>query len=190
MAIEYGQPDATVVSTPPAVMNDAKIPRQPGDFSHLVHHLNSVSRGRKPSPLKDILHFMTVPDMVSLAGGELFYSFTSIMHSKTRSSHYHIGQVSPTPTSSHSAPSRSKRTRAILESSQVHQHHKPFHSPCATHPPPKTSPRFSSIVCAFHLLLIKYLLIVTLVFRLSLGQLLPHLPPSLLHNLLLSTRLF
>ncbi|KAJ5272455.1 PLP-dependent transferase [Penicillium angulare] len=35
----------------------------------LSHHLNTRSKGRHRSPLKDILRFMTVNDMVSLAGG-------------------------------------------------------------------------------------------------------------------------
>ncbi|GLA86098.1 hypothetical protein AtubIFM56815_010348 [Aspergillus tubingensis] len=36
------------------------------DFSH---HINLRSRARHPSPLKDIIRFMAVEDMVSLAGG-------------------------------------------------------------------------------------------------------------------------
>ncbi|OJJ76707.1 hypothetical protein ASPBRDRAFT_118009 [Aspergillus brasiliensis CBS 101740] len=35
----------------------------------LGHHINSRSRARHPSPLKDIIRFMAVDDMVSLAGG-------------------------------------------------------------------------------------------------------------------------
>ncbi|GKZ85804.1 hypothetical protein AnigIFM56816_011775 [Aspergillus niger] len=35
----------------------------------LGHHINSKSRARHPSPLKDIIQFMAVDDMVSLAGG-------------------------------------------------------------------------------------------------------------------------
>lgn len=38
------------------------------DFSH---HINLRSRARHPSPLKDIIRFMAVEDMVSLAGGML-----------------------------------------------------------------------------------------------------------------------
>lgn len=74
MAIQFEQCGAPVVSTPP--LTTAKPFRQMGDFSHLAHHLNSVSRGRVPSPLKDILHYMTVDGMISLAGGSssLFHS--------------------------------------------------------------------------------------------------------------------
>lgn len=35
----------------------------------LSHHLNQVSTGRFPSPLKDIMGLMGVPGMISLAGG-------------------------------------------------------------------------------------------------------------------------
>lgn len=67
MAIEFEQSSTPVVSTPPLTVT--KPIRQTGDFSHLAHHLNSVSRGRVPSPLKDILHYMSIDGMISLAGG-------------------------------------------------------------------------------------------------------------------------
>lgn len=38
-------------------------------FAHLEHHINSLSRQRAPSPLKDILKFMRIDGMISLAGG-------------------------------------------------------------------------------------------------------------------------
>ncbi|KAL1688962.1 pyridoxal phosphate-dependent transferase [Schizophyllum commune] len=38
-------------------------------FMHLEHHINSLSRQRAPSPLKDILQFMRLDGMISLAGG-------------------------------------------------------------------------------------------------------------------------
>ena len=44
----------------------SKAPREAVDLSH---HLNSVSRGRFPSPLKDIIKYMAIDGMVSLAGG-------------------------------------------------------------------------------------------------------------------------
>ena len=40
-------------------------------FMHLEHHINSLSRQRAPSPLKDILQFMRLDGMISLAGGEI-----------------------------------------------------------------------------------------------------------------------
>lgn len=36
----------------------------------LSHHINSKSKARHPSPLKDIIKFMGYDGMVSLAGGE------------------------------------------------------------------------------------------------------------------------
>ncbi|ETN36262.1 uncharacterized protein HMPREF1541_08539 [Cyphellophora europaea CBS 101466] len=44
----------------------AKEPRASIDLSH---HINVVSRSRNPSPLKDIVKYMAVEGMVSLAGG-------------------------------------------------------------------------------------------------------------------------
>ncbi|KAL1742872.1 pyridoxal phosphate-dependent transferase [Schizophyllum fasciatum] len=38
-------------------------------FAHLEHHINRLSRQRAPSPLKDILQFMRLDGMISLAGG-------------------------------------------------------------------------------------------------------------------------
>jgi aromatic amino acid aminotransferase I len=35
----------------------------------LSHHLSQVARSRVPSPLKDIIGYMAIPDMISLAGG-------------------------------------------------------------------------------------------------------------------------
>ncbi|BGP40422.1 hypothetical protein JCM10449v2_004384 [Rhodotorula kratochvilovae] len=35
----------------------------------LSHHLNHIARNRFASPLKDILHYMAMPGMISLAGG-------------------------------------------------------------------------------------------------------------------------
>ncbi|GAA5843364.1 hypothetical protein JCM11251_002460 [Rhodosporidiobolus azoricus] len=35
----------------------------------LSHHLNAVSKNRHASPLKDIMHYMTRPGMISFAGG-------------------------------------------------------------------------------------------------------------------------
>ena len=40
-------------------------------FMHLEHHINSLSRQRAPSPLKDILQFMRLDGMISLAGGKI-----------------------------------------------------------------------------------------------------------------------
>lgn len=37
----------------------------------LSHHVNTLSKSRHPSPLKDIIKFMAVDGMISLAGGEL-----------------------------------------------------------------------------------------------------------------------
>lgn len=36
----------------------------------LSHHINTKSKARHPSPLKDIIKFMGYEGMVSLAGGE------------------------------------------------------------------------------------------------------------------------
>lgn len=44
----------------------SKAPRTSIDLSH---HLNHVSRSRRPSPLKDIVKYMAADGMVSLAGG-------------------------------------------------------------------------------------------------------------------------
>ncbi|KAL7422505.1 Aromatic/aminoadipate aminotransferase 1 [Cryptotrichosporon argae] len=35
----------------------------------LRHHLSTLSKSRAPSPLKDIFHYMFIPNMISLAGG-------------------------------------------------------------------------------------------------------------------------
>lgn len=35
----------------------------------LSHHINAKSKGRHPSPLKDIIKFMGYEGMISLAGG-------------------------------------------------------------------------------------------------------------------------
>jgi uncharacterized protein YutE (UPF0331/DUF86 family) len=37
----------------------------------LSHHINTKSKARHPSPLKDIIKFMGQDGMISLAGGEL-----------------------------------------------------------------------------------------------------------------------
>lgn len=45
------------------------ISKEPRASIDLSHHLNEVSRSRHPSPLKDIVKYMALDDMVSLAGG-------------------------------------------------------------------------------------------------------------------------
>ncbi|KAL3463467.1 pyridoxal phosphate-dependent transferase [Aspergillus heterothallicus] len=47
-------------------INGATPPTTPVDFSH---HLNRKSKARHPSPLKDIIKYMNVEGMISLAGG-------------------------------------------------------------------------------------------------------------------------
>jgi aromatic amino acid aminotransferase I len=37
----------------------------------LSHHINRKSKARHPSPLKDIIKFMGLEGMISLAGGEI-----------------------------------------------------------------------------------------------------------------------
>lgn len=39
----------------------------------LSHHLNDVAGRRKPSPLKEMAKYMSVPGMTSLAGGMPLY---------------------------------------------------------------------------------------------------------------------
>lgn len=36
----------------------------------LSHHINAKSKARHPSPLKDIIKYMSQEGMISLAGGE------------------------------------------------------------------------------------------------------------------------
>lgn len=55
-------------------MSSAPATEPNNDFSHLAHHLNTLSRSRGKSPLKDILQYMALDGMISLAGGTS-YSF-------------------------------------------------------------------------------------------------------------------
>lgn len=41
----------------------------------LSHHVNARSKARRPSPLKDIIHFMSQEGMISFAGGKRKYSY-------------------------------------------------------------------------------------------------------------------
>lgn len=41
----------------------------------LSHHVNTKSKSRHPSPLKDIIKYMGVDGMISLAGGELIVAY-------------------------------------------------------------------------------------------------------------------
>lgn len=52
----------------------------------LTHHLSAVARSRVPSPLKDIIGYMAVPGMISLAGGLPHPSFFPL-HSLTASAY-------------------------------------------------------------------------------------------------------
>lgn len=45
------------------------ISKEPRGSIDLSHHLNAVSRSRHPSPLKEIVKYMALDSMVSLAGG-------------------------------------------------------------------------------------------------------------------------
>lgn len=75
MAVELAEA-APVLATPPATsasstkpMSSSSTTEQKDDFSHLAHHLNTLSRSRGKSPLKDILQYMAIDGMISLAGG-------------------------------------------------------------------------------------------------------------------------
>nr|XP_031859235.1 uncharacterized protein CI109_005263 [Kwoniella shandongensis]KAA5526307.1 hypothetical protein CI109_005263 [Kwoniella shandongensis] len=55
----------------------------------LTHHLSLTARSRQPSPLKDIIHYMSLPGMISLAGGlphPSFFPLTSLKASAYPSS--------------------------------------------------------------------------------------------------------
>lgn len=66
------------------------LPEQPKSID-LSHHLNTHSKARHPSPLKEIIKFMGYEGMVSLAGG------AQIPQSKTSPGHQLITIRSPTP---------------------------------------------------------------------------------------------
>lgn len=75
MAVELPE-TAPILATPPATSASSTKPTSScptaepkDDFSHLAHHLNTLSRSRGKSPLKDILQYMTLDGMISLAGG-------------------------------------------------------------------------------------------------------------------------
>lgn len=77
MAVET----SPILATPPATSasstkSTGSLPatETKDDFSHLAHHLNTLSRSRGKSPLKDILQYMALDGMISLAGGTYHYS--------------------------------------------------------------------------------------------------------------------
>ncbi|EIM84645.1 PLP-dependent transferase [Stereum hirsutum FP-91666 SS1] len=87
MAVELPE-TAPILATPPATSASSTKPTSScptaepkDDFSHLAHHLNTLSRSRGKSPLKDILQYMTLDGMISLAGGlphPDFFPFNSV----------------------------------------------------------------------------------------------------------------
>jgi aromatic amino acid aminotransferase I len=50
-------------------MGSVAIPAS-ANMPDLSHHINRKSKARQPSPLKDIIKFMSQDGMISLAGGE------------------------------------------------------------------------------------------------------------------------
>lgn len=67
------QPPLTTIGMP----SDSVLPQA----VDLTHHLSTVARTRQPSPLKDVLAYMRIPGMVSLAGGlphPSFFPFHSL----------------------------------------------------------------------------------------------------------------